>query len=175
MSKKDELIVVDFDGTLFFTEKCTRLAAKEILKKNLSRKQIRNLPRPIKDKVYDLAFTKYNHHSILNKRLRTILSKKIGSKIIILTARSKISNSHMKILLKKYNIKVSGVFCRNKIEMKLDDEEWKRRFLGKIVHKYKSVILYEDKMDNIEHIHSNLEHNDIKCYLVSPKGIKRVK
>ncbi len=175
MKRKDELIVVDFDGTLFFTEKCMRLAAKDVLHKDMTYKQIRALPVKIKSGVYDVAFTKYNHHSILNTKLHRILESSKKSEKMILTARKNNTDTHIKGLLKKHKVKVDRLLSRKPQEMHLDDEVWKADILSNIVGKYKRIELYEDKMENIEHIRKHLNPKNMAFYIVTSRSIRRVR
>ncbi|MDE1805096.1 MAG: hypothetical protein KGH59_04945, partial [Candidatus Micrarchaeota archaeon] len=59
-----ELILVDFDNTLFFTDKTAILASKELLGLKLTGTMVRMLPREIKSKVYELGYSKYRDHSV---------------------------------------------------------------------------------------------------------------
>lgn len=175
MKRKDELIVVDFDGTLFFTEKCMKLAAMDVLHKELTYKQIRSLPVEIKSRIYDIAFTTYNHHSILNRRLHRILERGAKCEKMILTARKNNTDVLIRILLRKHGVKIDRLLSRKPKEMLLDDEVWKAEVLSKIVGEYKRIELYEDKMENIEHIGKRLKPKNIDFYIVTLRSIKKVK
>ena len=52
-------IVVDFDDTLFFTQKSKEAASMEVLGKKLSKQEIRALePKELKSQIYELGATK---------------------------------------------------------------------------------------------------------------------
>ncbi len=175
MNKRGKLILLDFDDTLFFTHGAVRKAAEELLgRRNLSKRQIRKLPRPVKSKVYALAFSKYKHESkpngLLLNRLRR--SRK-GYDVIVLTARLKNRHGDTLDLIKKHGVRIRGIDARR--DLALPDEEWKLRKIKHYLKKYRALEFYEDKKDNIDYIRSRIGAGNICYYLVTKNSIKQVR
>jgi len=169
----DKLLIVDFDGTIFSTDECSILAAKEILNKKLTMEGIRKLPKPLKSKIYGLAFSKYNHKSIPNKKMIRILSKNRNSRIIILTARKNDHVKYQKTVLAKNNVPDHKRISSTPSEFEMHDEEWKARKIKKLIANYRDIELYEDKKENIVHIMSNVRSIKLKSFIVSKNSVKR--
>ena len=165
----DKVVFVDFDDTLFFTKHIVEEAAEIMLRKKLTKDEIRKLPRELKSKIYDKAFNEFYYKATPNFRLIEILKKyrEIGYKIIILTARSENNRKITEELLIKYKVPYDGIITRSDLSIK--DEEWKSR----IIRSYpaKEIILFEDKIDNIEYILKNV-NKQVKAYLVLEEDIK---
>lgn len=169
-----DLILIDFDNTLFFTDKAIERASKEILRKKLDGKMIRKLPREIKSKIYGLAFSKHRDHSIPNTKLMNRIAKKTDARIVILTARSKVVHRHVVHLLRKNGMTIPDIIYRKKSEFSIPDEEWKKRKITEFSKRYNRIDLYEDKIDNIKYIKSGLDSKHINFFLVKGNTIKKV-
>ena len=168
---KEKIVFVDFDDTLFFTRHTVEEAAKIMLGKELLKEEVRKLPKSIKSKIYDKAFNELYHKATPNFKLIETLKeyKHKGYTIIILTARSEKSKKITEYLLSKYNVPYDRIIVRKDISIK--DEEWKLEVINSF--NASEVILFEDKMENIEHI---LQRSKVKIipYLVSENTIKLV-
>ncbi len=172
---QDKAIVVDFDNTVFFTDKCVRFASKEEFDKVRSKKWIRALPRSAKIKLYYLAYSKYDRYAKPNKRVISLLSNEDRMDKIILTARFLALKNKTLILLKKGKVNFDKIIFREFKYRKIKDEEWKRRKLKELTKKYKKIDFYEDKSDNISYIMDDLGSRKINFFLVGKSSIREIK
>lgn len=173
MRKKGKLVVLDFDDTLFFTQGSVTKATKELLNRtDLSKAQVRKLPKKTKSAVYELAYSKYKHHSKPNMKLVKFLEKSRKDwKIIVLTARGRTLHADTLSLIKKHKIRISGFYSRADIAGA--DEVWKLGRVKAYAKRYTEVELYEDKRENIEYIKQRIGSYNIKFYLVTKRAIRR--
>ncbi len=166
------LLVVDFDNTLFFTDSCNALASKELFGRCMSLHEIRALPKPEKNKVYRLTFSKYMHMCKPNRRLIRRLSKEHDAVIIVLTGQSREGMPVMQRLLECNGVNYDRLVMRLKSELRKKDERWKLERIQRLAKGYVSVELYEDKADNIAYILGGVKRNRVSAFLVTPRGIK---
>jgi hypothetical protein len=152
MNGKKSAAIVDFDDTLFFVRRCIETASIEVIGHRLSRAQVRKLmPKELRGRVYDVAFSKYSDLSVPNRELIGMLSKwkDSGISILILTARPEKTKRETMMLLRKYRVPFHRIIFRDNELAYGRDEEWKLGKLKGIADKYDSVTIYEDKHDNI--------------------------
>ncbi len=176
MRRNRKLIVVDFDNTLFFTNRASFLASKELLSRGLTHAGIHRLPEGIRRRIYHLAATKYGRHSILNKALRRRLARARDAEIMILTARHNSSDAHTKMLLVKHGLNISKFRSRSESEMNIDDGQWKGRVIARIAAGYQEVEVYEDKRGNIGYMRDAIGGRGVRAtfYIVTPRSIRKV-
>ncbi len=170
--------VVDFDGTLFFTERSVSEASKDITGKRLTPQEIHELPKPERWEIYDRSDKKYSKLAVPNEELVEILRKDADMhEIIILTARTAPSTKKVLWLLERDEVPFDALIIRepdgNGIP-KNKDEEWKAETLKILKRGCETVEVYEDKMDNIAHLKQQLGEDGIAYFFVSKEGIKRV-
>lgn len=167
-------IVSDFDNTLFFTDRCTYFASKEMFGKPMGKKELRALPKEVKIKTYYLAYSKYDKYAKPNVRMKSILSK--GNKMdkIILTARFKDLKARTLKLLKKNGINFDKVIFRQLKYKRMPDEEWKRMSIKELSKEYDQINFYEDKSDNIEYISDRIVSKNINYFLVGKGSIRKI-
>ncbi len=169
-----DIIVSDFDGTLFFGEKSLMAASKEVLGQELLVAEVRKLPMQIKGRIYDLANRKYSSLLVPNESLieayRTY--KKEGYEIIILSARGEETMRETREALNKYNVPYDSVVLAP--DHSIGDGEWKLSVLDSLIAGCKRVMLFEDKQDNIDLLKQHARNRSIRYYLVSEGGINTV-
>jgi len=174
VGKKSGLVVLDFDDTLFFTQQSLKLATKQLLKRtDLNKAAIRKMPNALKGRIYTLAYSKYKDYSKPNlaliKRLERLRKE---NAIIVLTARGPKLISHTRYLIDKHSIDLDGIYHRKNVNGM--DEAWKMGQLKKYSKRYKTISLYEDKMENIAFIRAGLSSKKISYYLVTKSRIRKV-
>lgn len=175
MAEKGRLVLLDFDGTLFFTDKSVSMASKDILGKALPKNKIRELPRRVKSRVYELGFSKYRDMGVPNgKLIDFIKQKRRNANIMVLTARFDGSKRDIIYLLKKGGVPDAKLVCRRRAEMHMHDEDWKASMVKSLAKGYKHVELFEDKLENIRHIKSDTGADNIDFFLVRRNFIRRV-
>jgi hypothetical protein len=165
--------VVDFDNTLFFTDECTIMAARDIYGRRMQIKEIRSLPKPEKHKIYRLGFVKYHGKSKPNAPMISRL-KKSGAERILLTARSKEDSETIMSLIASSGLEFNRLIFRPKKYLFGHDEEWKLGVLDSILQRYDEIEFYEDKMENILYIMKRLGSSNINYFRVSGASIKKV-
>ena len=77
--------------------------------------------------------------------------------IFILTARALSAREVTLELLKKYKIPFHMVIFRENHLMDTEDEEWKLGKINEFAEKYKNIIFYEDKPDNIAYFRKGIK------------------
>ncbi len=176
MRETRKLIVVDFDNTLFFTNRTSFLASKELFNIGLTHADIRKLPEDVRRSIYHLAATKYGEHSRPNKELHERLAGSRNANVMILTARHNSSDEHTMRLLKKHGVRIKRLRSRNSSEMGIDDGEWKGKVVSRIAGRYGEVDVYEDKLANIKRMMKAIHSKKAKVafYLVRPRTIRRI-
>lgn len=174
MPKKTGLIVLDFDDTLFFVQRSIKIATKKLLNRtDLNKEDIRRLPKKIKGRLYELAYSKYKNYSKPNLLLIKRLEKlRKDNKIIVLTARGNNLSKDTFQLIRKHSILIDRVYHRKDVNS--EDELWKMKRLKNYSKFYRHVSLYEDKMENINFIRKALGSKKISYYYVTKKSIKKV-
>ncbi len=159
-------IVSDFDDTLFFTDDCIKLASKDIVKKELSRKEVRKLNKDLKTKIYKHAYSKHSDLLKPNLELISLYKQYLESKwqMIILSARGEGLLKYTESSLKKHKIPYNEVILRKDVSGK--DEEWKNDMLRKLSEKYDEILYFDDKKENLDYIRERLNKDNVKCILV---------
>ncbi|MDE1871480.1 MAG: hypothetical protein KGI06_04560 [Candidatus Micrarchaeota archaeon] len=173
MARKKNLLLVDFDDTLFFTKEGIELSSKEVLGRRIDREAVRKLPNDIKEKIYKLAQSKYTKYSKLNKTLYKVISKSVDYDIFILTARTNKTRIFTEKLLSTNRVNYDELIIRKSYKIK--DELWKSNIVKKLSKSYKKIKLYDDKEDNICYISENNREKNIEFYIVSNNKIERYK
>lgn len=172
-----KIALVDFDDTVFFTKYTVEEAARIILKRDLTKEEIRRLPKEVKGKIYEYAFKKLKHKSKPNNELIEFLKKlkKEGYKIIILTARKEDARADTEELLLKYGVLFDELHMRRSVSN--SDEEWKLNMINKFLEldDVEDILVFDDKEDNIKFFKENINSSDkIKFYLVREDGMREV-
>lgn len=171
MARKRRLVVLDFDGTLFFTDKANIIASKEIFGRDLTRKQFRKLPNHSKNLVNTIVFSKYPDLIVSNRRLiRKIRNIQTNRDVILLTAKSPRFRKNVKRLTESTGIKFRNAYHRGNLD--IPDEVWKLNKIRSISGPYKSVEVYEDKLDNLDYISKRLKKGKYRFYIVTKNAIK---
>ncbi len=172
MVKQSSLLLVDLDGTLFFTERCVELASRDVLGKRMDKESVRKLPEETKEKIYKIAQSKYDKYTKLNKKLNRILSKNRSSSIFILTARTRKTRKFTEGLLERNNVNFDKLIFRD--SYKINDEVWKLKAVNRFSRSFSKISLYEDKIDNIDYIRNHAGNRNIDFYAVSADKIKKL-
>jgi hypothetical protein len=176
VARNGKVALVDFDNTLFFTGKPTRLATIEMFGKALGRDTVRNMDRDVKRQIYELAHSKYKWHSTPHSFLIRRLKLKKGSKIVIMTARSVSLRSHTLDLIRKHGVRYDRLMLRDEKAMALKDEEWKLQQIKKFLKNYESVSYYDDKEENIAYVRKAIGRSKrLRTFQVLPERIREVK
>ena len=176
MDKEKSIALVDFDNTLFFTDKALRYATKEMFGKTLRKAEIKNLEKRIKRRVYKLAQSKYRQHSVPHSFLISRLKSSKNLRIVIMTARPLSLKKHSVDLLKSQRIHFDAIIMRNKWAVSLKDEEWKLRQIRKFLKLYRSVSYYDDKKDNVMYVKRAIKHTDrLHLFLVLRNKVREIK
>lgn len=162
-------IFVDFDDTLFFTKHLVEEVIKTELG-DISYEEFKKLPKQIKSKIYEKAFTEFYHKAKPNKKLIALLReyKNKGYTIIILTGRLENTREVTEKLLSLYNVPYDKLVMRSDLSKK--DEEWKAEIIAK--YKDKEKVIFEDKLENILHIKEKVD--SIRAFLVNGDEIKEI-
>lgn len=172
MAEPKELLLVDLDDTLFFTDECVRLASMEVTGRGLGKEEVRGLPDEVKDRVYGIAQSKYADRSRLNGRMAELLARNEGSDVVILTARTAKSLKETEGLLSRGSIRYDGLIIRE--DYRIKDEVWKLSVLEDLRKSYAKVKVFEDKTDTLAYLSGKTRGDDgIELYSVSEKGIAR--
>ena len=176
--KRKSAVVVDFDNTLFFTDRCAVAAAKEITGKPMTIESIRALPKKKKHEIYRLGFAKYYRFSKPNlkmiDRLSRISHNPETGKIILLSAKPIADRERIQSLLDSQGVRIDSFIFRPKKYLFKHDEEWKLSKMEKLSEKYDTIDIYEDKADNISHIRDGLGSDKAKYFLVSKNSIRQL-
>ncbi len=175
MDRKENLVLVDFDNTLFFGDESLRHAERDMFGRLLAKRELKSLDRRVRFKLHALAYTKY-HHLIRPHREMIERVKKIdGAKTIIMSARGESLRALTEALLAEQEIKVDGLLLRNKQEMKMHDEEWKLMQVRHFMRRYRQLSAYEDKLENLEYIRRHInEPKRLHLFLVLPGRVRKI-
>ena len=169
-----KLIVLDFDGTLFFSYSAARAASRELLKRDLTMTQIKKLPTNMKGKVYSRAYSKYAHliapNNAMIRRMRRAMA---NNDLVIMTARPARHGDRTDSYLSGAKIKRIKRYHRN--DVSIPDKVWKLSTLMKITKGYGTIDVYEDKATNLRHFANNLDENKFNFYHVKNNVIRRYK
>jgi uncharacterized protein (UPF0218 family) len=166
-------IISDFDDTLFLTDDAIRETSRSMLGKALSRKEVRKLPRSIKSRIYYEAFSKNMDLLIPNLKLIKLYRRYAakGYDIIVLSARGMDLLNHTINMLKGSNVPYKKLLLRKDLNSK--DQEWKLEMINDIADRYKRLIAFEDKEDNLKLFASALRGDNIEYFLVKRNAISR--
>jgi hypothetical protein len=176
MARNGKIALVDFDNTLFFTDKPAMLATMELFGKALGRDTVKNMDRGVKRQIYELAYSKYKWHSTPHSFLIRRLKSKKGSKIVIMTARSVSLRSHTLDLIRKHGVRYDRLMLRDEKAMALKDEAWKLQQIKKFLKNYESVSYYDDKEENIAYVRKAIGRSKrLRTFQVLPERIREVK
>ena len=146
--KYEKIVICDLDGTLVDDNIAIKEACKEILGKELDRKEVRKLNIEIKSKIYDSAQKKVELF-VPKKEVIDLVNKlkKEGFFVIIMTARLDKVKKETEELLKRIGVNYDTLVIRKQEELKIDDEVWKAQKLKEFFGKENVYI--EDKPENI--------------------------
>ncbi len=174
------LAIFDFDETLFFISKSVRLAALEVMGKELSRDQVRGLPEEHRVKVYSTAFTKYdtalepNFYAIA----RYIDLQRRGHDVYVISARGEDLREHTKRALDriyaarspKLILRADAVLGQEKTP---SDRDWKVAEIQNTFTGYEKVIIFDDRTDVLDKLKQNNGFKgQIKYFLVEKNRVR---
>ena len=164
--------IVDFDGTLFFTDTGTMGAMEEVFGKRISKSELwERFPPELCNYVYKLAATKYGHEP--NARMISeVRSLGRDHEIIILTGRSRVVEQVTGNVLRSHGIEFDELITNP--DVKVRDYDFKLGRLAELSQRYGSIKIYDDKQSNIDYFKQNLRHSDCEYYHVSMAGLLRV-
>lgn len=143
-----KVVLIDFDNTLFFTEKSIKLAAKEVLGKGLSGPTVRKLDKKIKHRIYELTHSKYYDSAEINDAMVFRLSKRQDYRVVVLTARHSTVQAYTIKSLKNSNIRYDRLLSRNGKAKEMRDEDWKLEVVKRYAKRYDIIEFYDDKPEN---------------------------
>ena len=171
--------IVDFDGTIFFTEGCVSEASKDITGRRLTREEVYSLPSTQRCEIFSWSDKKYAGLAVPNEQMLEILKDGADEhEIIVLTARTVDSAKKTLWLLEKCNAPFDLLMVRRndrKTELpKEKDGEWKAEIMKVVKRSCQSIEFYEDRIENIVRVKQQLGEDGISYFLVSREGIKRV-
>ncbi|MGA3020517.1 MAG: hypothetical protein ABSD68_01040 [Candidatus Micrarchaeales archaeon] len=171
--KQGPVKIVDFDDTLFFSKRSLKLATREVVGRELSREEVRKLPKSLKKRIYGLSGGKYLKFSEPNTAMINLLRRSAkNSKIIVLTARmSGVAKRTVSFLIGNDVPFDLAIF---RTILKIDDEVWKAGQLRTLLMHAGPTEIYEDKLENIEYFKEHLNSENVAYFLVSENGIARV-
>ncbi len=143
--------------------------------KAFSKEEIRKLPKEIKSKIYNKAFKEFDNLYKVNEKMIKLMSlyKSKGYKIIILTGRESALKEKTEKVLIENKIPYDTIIFRESVS--IPDEEWKFREISKLCKNCCEILLFEDKLENIQYIKSQLSLEKIKYFLVKNSEIKEIK
>ncbi len=150
-------IVSDFDDTLFFNGESIAAASLDVVGRKLSIAEVKRLPKEIKHKVYQTAYTTYMSYLKPNSRLIQLYRQHAeeGAGIIIMSARGEEFRRETEQLLEEHLVPHKDLILPRDHNMK--DEEWKLGELDRILAKEGGNILFvEDRVENIKYIRERL-------------------
>ncbi len=171
-----KLIISDFDDTLFFTEHSIAFASHELFGVGMTRKEVRNLDKPIISKIYDLAFSKYKDNLEPNTKLMDKYARMMteGYEFMILSARGEQLREEVKYGLRLYDIKCEKIVLSNN-DRRVSDEEWKSNFIKDYISDYDEILFFDDKIENLNMVREKVTDSRIRHFLVDRKGEKELK
>jgi hypothetical protein len=171
-----KLIISDFDDTLFFTEHSIAFASHELFGVVMTRKEVRNLDKPIISKIYDLAFSKYKDNLEPNTKLMDKYARMMteGYEFMILSARGEQLREEVKYGLRLYDIKCEKIVLSNN-DRRVSDEEWKSNFIKDYISDYDEILFFDDKIENLNMVREKVTDSRIRHFLVDRKGEKELK
>jgi hypothetical protein len=148
----DKIAIVDLDGTLVFEDNAIKNASKIVLGKEISRNELRKMPREIKSKIYSIAQKNWQDYIKKERVINKVNElKNKGFIIVILTARKEDVKEETKKLLREIGVNYDELIMRSEEEMKLDDEVWKQQILNNLINNHiRKIVFFEDKPENIE-------------------------
>ena len=189
-------LVSDFDDTLFFNRSAIVSAAEDLYSiierekesdedyKAMSDLELiteeGKIPKGFsgkwKNQLYTFAYAKYNDKLSPNNFLINYLNQRVtqGDKLIILSARGEEFRKQTEGLLNRYGVKYDEVILPE--NHRLNDEEWKLMEMENLIKKYSHLVLFEDKLENIQYIANGLgiNENAVEFYLVDNSNLTRI-
>ncbi|EQD34163.1 hypothetical protein B2A_12784 [mine drainage metagenome] len=150
MPKYRKIAVFDIDGTLFNSDECIRSAELEILGKSVTRDEYFALPKGMRKRITNLAFTKYIDAAKPNYRIINILRSKkaAGYRVIILTGRSSKTEMQTIMHLNQYDVPFDELYC-NKYE-RIDSNAFKLLKLAEVTKGSADVTIYDNSRSGID-------------------------
>ncbi|EZQ11542.1 hypothetical protein CM19_00810 [Candidatus Acidianus copahuensis] len=106
-----KILLVDYDNTLFDTNRCVEASAKELWKIDVKGEDVRKINREGKSAVYSLAYTKYSHLAIPNQHMINFVKERIkeGDIVFVLTARHCSVRPYVDFSLLSHGLIVIGI------------------------------------------------------------------
>lgn len=167
------LLLVDLDDTLIFTEESISRASKEVTGKKKDLRAVAKLPRELKAQIYDLAHSKYAHHIVINPAMAQVLGRSQGTRNVVITARPTSLHKHTLSLIDSYGLNVHEVVSRPDKHLGLKGMEWKLKKLKEMqaLKKYNSISIFDDKIENIRYLRDNLKSDKMSYFLVANDAV----
>lgn len=184
------LDILDIDDTLFTTGSLVHIKKNGLTIHKLTPKQFNTYVLKAGESYDYGEFTSSHIFSTTAKPIRKVFNMakaiiekskiKIGSKVIILTARSNFDNKQLFLdTFKKFGFDINSVRVERAGNLKLPAHEAKAIIIQKYLrtHKYSRVRLYDDSVPNLIHfLHLKKQFPDVvlEAYLIKNSGtIKR--
>jgi hypothetical protein len=170
--------VSDIDDTIVLTDQALKAATKAELGIEMSRAEVRKLPKDVKRKFLRIAYDKYTDLLVPNEHWITTFNAKqtnpthIG---IILSARTQTIRKPTEELLKRLNVSFQYLVLSPPIMA--HDEEFKAESILELSKAFKEVKYYEDKLENLEYIlrqYPELCGKKIKLFLVDSTTVREI-
>lgn len=171
-----KLLVLDFDNTLFFTERAIHMAAKDVFGEELTLEDMYKMEAAVKKPLFEHANTKYKEYLEPNGRLIG-LSEDLrlkGYEVIVLSGRHEGHLENTRYSLDLHGVKYKKIILSPKGRT-TSDYEWKSKALSPYVSHYNEIIFFDDKMENIEYIKKAFSKRKIRFFLVDREGEKEIK
>ena len=148
--------IIDFDGTLFFTDPCMKEAAREIIGTQMPLKAIKRLPLALRRQIHCASHTtRFAQHSKPNMTLVNHLrNARDGIELVLVSARSNNFLEGTTALAKTTGIPFAKVILRESLDV--PTAVWKRMQLEKLLRRYSSLEVYEDRKKNLAHFMEHL-------------------
>lgn len=172
IATKERLVVLDFDGTLYFTSESARAAAKELYGiTKISSHRYNSLPTKAKVAVDYLGYSKYASLSTLNAALVNYLGKsQAKTDFVVITGRDSKLRTPTLALTEKSGLMVKRAFFAP--NMARHAMTWRLKTIKGLARGYKSVEIYDDRKDHLDYIAKNITHcNKYQFYMVQGKRI----
>lgn len=150
IQREQKLAVVDFDGTLFNSDECIRLAGIKLLGKPVPDEEYDGYPRALQRKIVEVAFTEFRDAATPNAAvIADVRARKLeGYRVVILTGRPQSVENATIVLLRKHEVPYDEV--HHNPFTKIHTTAFKLLRLFEITPGYDNVVIYEDKRSNVD-------------------------
>jgi hypothetical protein len=168
-TRKGDAKVIDFDGTLFFTDACLTAAAKEIVGQELQPDEIKRLPYPTQRKICRLGYTKFAHLSKPNTALIDHLRKADdGVELVLMSARYAEILDDTLALAKTTEIPFAQAILRETPDLRTPI--WKTEQMDKLLRTYNHLEVFDDVKANLDHFIEHLPAGRVSYRQITEAG-----